>query len=175
VLFWLASVLLCLFKPPLGNFATWLSLAISNAPFFLLGAVVSGLRKYRPPVWLGLVAFAAFLGAVATSLHVPRSKPVHLMIGSAASLLLCCSIMSLEEPLLSRRPFTAIGGLGKASMAIYVSHTIFSAATRIVLVKAGITDIAIQMIIGTITGLLFPAGLYIMAKRAKILGALGIG
>lgn len=119
------------------------------------------------------MAFAAFLGVVATSLYVPRFETVHLIIGSAACLLLCYSIMSLEEPLLSRKPFTAIGGLGRASMAIYVSSTIFSAATRIVLVKAGITDIASQMIIETIVGLLFPAGLYIVAKRAKILGALG--
>lgn len=173
LLFWLASVLLCLFRPPLGAIAPWFISAILSAPYFLLGAAVSNLSKRQVPVWLGLTAFVAFLGVVASSLHAPSTEAVRLLIGCTATLLLCCTVMSLQGPLFSRRQFAWIGWLGTASMAIYVSHTVFSAATRIVLIKIGVTDLWVHIIAGTLVGLLFPAVLYVVSKRTGISGMLG--
>ena len=172
-LFWLASVLFYLFGPALGVLSPWFYTAISYAPFFLLGAAMSGLRGLRLPVWLGLVTFAVFVAVVVSSLYVPNSSIVHLVIGSAATIFLCSTIMAFEAPFLSHRSVTWIGWLGTASLAIYVSHTIFSAATRIVLVKIGVTDLSVHMVVGTLAGLLLPAALYVAARRMGLSGVLG--
>lgn len=52
-----------------------------------------------------------------------------------------------------------------------VSHTIFSAAARIALLQAGITDVVVH--IGTLVGLLCPAVLYGTARRVGLSGKLG--
>lgn len=173
VLFWLASVLFCVFRPPLGLLSPWLDSAISFAPFFLLGAAVSDFRKRQLPVWLGSIALMAFLAVVASSLHAPGSDMVRLLIGSAAALLLCGAMMSFQAPVFARRPFGWIGWLGTASLAIFVSHTIFSAAARIVLLKIGITELWVHMLVGTLVGLLLPAALYMTAKRLGFSDKLG--
>ena len=173
LLLWLASVVLCLAAPDLGVFSVWLGPAVVNAPFFLLGAAAAGLRHRRPPVWVGLLAFVACLGAIAFAVCLPGSNWMRLLIGGGATLLLCTTVMALERPVLSQPKLRWIGWLGTASLAIYVSHTIFSAAARIVLLKTGVTDVWVQLGVGTFVGLACPAALYIAARRMGIAGKLG--
>jgi fucose 4-O-acetylase-like acetyltransferase len=173
-LLWLASVAVYLSGPDLGAAYVWIGQAITYAPFFLLGAAVSGLRHRRPAVWIGIVAFVAFLAVVAAAFVLPDRKWAGLVVGGGATLLLCLTVMALEAPVFARPAFRWVGGLGVASLAIYVSHTIFSAAARIVLVKAGVVDLWLHMGVGTLVGLVCPVALFLAARRAGVAGKLGL-
>lgn len=63
--------------------------------------------------------------------------------------------------------------LGAASMAIYLTHTIFGAALRIALTRAGITSLETHILLGTAMGVLLPLGLLIAARRLGLSGLLG--
>lgn len=172
-LLWLASVGLNLSHPALGGLAVWLWLAVAYAPFFLLGATVAGLRRWAPPVWVGGVALLGCLAAIGSVFWLPEANWARLAIGSTAALLLCLTVMALERPLLSRPALRWIAALGRASLAIYVAHTIFSAAARIALLRAGVADVAVQMAVGTLAGLLGPTALYVAALRWGLSARLG--
>jgi hypothetical protein len=81
--------------------------------------------------------------------------------------------MALEQLLLSRPKLHWIAGPGTASLAIYVSHTICSAAARIVLLKAGVADLWIHMGIGTLTGLALVAARDVAATSTGVSGKPG--
>lgn len=153
--------------------SVWIGQAITYAPFFLLGAAASGFRQRRPPVWVGVLAFAAFLAVVAAAFSLPPANWARLVVGGGATLLLCLTVMALERPVFARPALLWVGGLGVASLAIYVSHTIFSAAARIVLLKVGIVDVWVHLGVGTLVGLVFPVALYLVTRRAGIAGWLG--
>jgi peptidoglycan/LPS O-acetylase OafA/YrhL len=172
-LVWLGSVVLYLTVPGLGSLSVWLWSALANAPFFLLGAATAVLRHRRPPVWAGGLAFLGCLVAIGSAFYLPGAPWVRVIIGSSATLLLCLTVMALEQPVLSRPPLRWIAGLGTASLAIYVSHRIFSAAARIALQQAGITDVVVHMGIGTLVGLLCPAALYLAARHMGWASRLG--
>jgi fucose 4-O-acetylase-like acetyltransferase len=173
-LLWLGSVVLYLTVPGLGTLSVWLWSALANAPFFLLGAATAGLRHHRPPIWVGGLAFLGCLVVIASAFYLPDAPWARLVIGSSATLLLCFTVMALEQPVLSRPALRWVAGLGTASLAIYVSHTIFSAAARIALLQAGVTDIVVHMVVGTLVGLLCPAVLYGTARRVGLSAKLGL-
>ncbi|WP_022702992.1 acyltransferase family protein [Pseudorhodobacter ferrugineus] len=58
--------------------------------------------------------------------------------------------------------------LGQYTMPIYLTHVIFSAATRVVLRALGVSDLAPHMLLGTVAGLLGPLVLIWLAKRAGL-------
>ena len=64
--------------------------------------------------------------------------------------------------------------LGKASIAIYVSHVIASAATRTMLVKIGVTDSSIHVVLGTASGIVFPSCLFIVANMLGVAPYIGL-
>lgn len=57
--------------------------------------------------------------------------------------------------------------LGAASLEIYVAHTLASAGFRIVLKQAGITNVSVHLIGGTLVGILFPLALIRVAEKAN--------
>lgn len=172
-LLWLGSGGLYLSEPALGGLAGWLWSAVAHAPFFLLGTAVAGLRQWRPPIWAGGLALLGCVVAIGSAFWLPEGPVSRLVIGSGATLLLCLTVMALEQPLLSRPGMRWIAALGTASLAIYVAHTIFSAAARIALLQAGVADIAVHMVVGTLAGLLGPAALYAAARRWGLSATLG--
>lgn len=174
ILLWLASVALYLFRPDMGDASVWIGQAITYAPLFLLGAAASGFRQYFPPVWTGVLALGAFWGFVAVAFTLPDSNWAWLVVGAGATLSLCLTVMALERPVFARPAFRWVARLGAASLAIYVAHTIFSAAARIALMKAGISELWVHMTVGTLAGLVLPLALYIVARRFRFAGWLGL-
>lgn len=59
--------------------------------------------------------------------------------------------------------------MGRESMIIYVIHTFFTAFTRILLNKLNVTSFIIQLVAGTIMGILLPLIVYACINRYKIL------
>jgi fucose 4-O-acetylase-like acetyltransferase len=86
--------------------------------------------------------------------------------GTIVAAMLLCSIA----------PFSALGALGRASMAIYVLHTIISAGTRIGLkLFDPSAPPGVVVALSTLTGLIFPYVCYLIARSYGIGLQLGFG
>jgi peptidoglycan/LPS O-acetylase OafA/YrhL len=68
----------------------------------------------------------------------------------------------------------AVAFLGTISLAIYVMHTMFSAAVRIGLIVFGIDNLAVHFVLGVVAGVLGPLLVYVVARRLGVLGAVGL-
>ena len=64
--------------------------------------------------------------------------------------------------------------LGSYSMAIFLAHTIFSAAVRIGLIQLGMTALAPQLILASLAGILGPILLVLLARRLRLQRLLGL-
>lgn len=73
------------------------------------------------------------------------------------------------------RGSAVLRALGRSSMAIYVMHVIFAAGARILLSRAGIHQLWIQLLVGTATGLLLPLLVRDAAVRLGVVHWLGLG
>ncbi|TNF61093.1 MAG: acyltransferase [Rhodobacteraceae bacterium] len=143
---------------------------------FTLGALIGAapIRSAPMPGTLALVAvlvFAAGVWAVAT--HGALLSPV--ASGSVLSLLLLPALIFLSKRLAGGPSVRCLAYLGRISLAIFVTHTIFSAATRVLLMAAGIEDVALHLILGVAAGLLGPLALYLAAARFGLLRVAALG
>jgi hypothetical protein len=68
----------------------------------------------------------------------------------------------------------AVAFFGTISLAIYVMHTMFSAAVRIGLIVFGIDNLAVHFVLGVVAGVLGPLLVYVVARRLGVLGAVGL-
>ena len=65
--------------------------------------------------------------------------------------------------------------LGVISLAIYVMHTMFSAALRILLVKLGTDDLMLHLVFGSAIGIIGPVIVYRIPRRYGASRYLGLG
>ena len=63
--------------------------------------------------------------------------------------------------------------LGKVSMVIYLTHTIFSAALRIVMVRVGLDDLTLVLATTTLIGLTAPVAVLCGARKLRMAKLLG--
>lgn len=68
---------------------------------------------------------------------------------------------------------TRLAALGQLTMPIYLTHVIFSAVARLVLVRAGIEGVAVHLVIGTAVGLVGPLVLVWLARQLDFSRAVG--
>lgn len=162
----LAGVLLVVHIP-----SVLFGLAIVHLPYFLAGAAVGRLSEIRPPPWLFLGAVmgvAALLYAVTLGV-----SGVPLSLGLVLLLWVVIAFMDLEKP--DPGPvIAALRLLGKASMAIYLTHTIFSAALRISLVEMGVTSVPLHVVLTAAVGVVCPLAVLWAAERFGIKKYLGL-
>jgi fucose 4-O-acetylase-like acetyltransferase len=152
-----------------GGLAGWIGNAVANAPFFLLGLVAGqyGARLAIGP-GLRLLAAAIFGAGLAAWPALSASGPdlIWSLILTVSALVL----LSCPAPAPLARAFTA---LGAASMAIYLAHTIFSAALREALLVLGVEALTPQIILGTLIGIAGPLFLLWVARRTRTVRILG--
>jgi len=55
--------------------------------------------------------------------------------------------------------------LGRRSLEIFLAHIIATAGTRAVLIRLGVTDLAPQLVLGTVAGVTFPLALWWASER----------
>lgn len=147
--------------------------------YFAIGA--SGAMVWRrassiSPLTGGMVgaaaaAAAALVFAVQTTPNDLSSFPA--MVRFLVAALGIAAALGLSVALQNKAPL--LSALGRASMAIYVTHTAFSAATRIALQHSGMVDPLLHNVVGTLVGLAVPYCLFILAKRAGATTLLGLG
>lgn len=63
--------------------------------------------------------------------------------------------------------------LGKTSMVIYLTHTIFSAALRISMLKLGLDSLPLVLIATTLIGLMLPLVILTVTRRLRLTKLLG--
>ncbi len=144
---------------------------VAHLPYFFAGIAMGNLTGRRLPPWRTAGSAAAFVGLLwATQGQAAAS------IHSLALVLLGWSLLMWLDP--NRRAggpvLEGLRLLGRASMVIYLSHTIFSAALRIAVLEAGVDDPALVLLGTTVAGLLGPLGLLALARRLKLERLLGI-
>lgn len=149
--------------------------ALFYSPAFTLGAIIgtSSLGDKVPsPSFASAFAILFLLvlwAEVSFGLPLPR-----IVVGSALALLLIPSLVFISEHHRRTKWVQFAVFLGVISLAIYVMHTMFSAATRIALFKLGIDDIATHLILGIVAGILGPIPVFLVAQKFRILRAIGL-
>ncbi len=159
-----------------GLYSIWLRNAVKYAPFFLFGVIFSrAIRSMTlPAAWLpAVLAVFAGLGVLAATVRldaVPR-------LGVAAVMSFC--VLALSQILCRGRRAESRGvgvlvALGQATLAIFVAHTIFSAAFRVALLKAGVTFVPVYVVGVTLVGLFGPLALLHLADRCNLSAVAGL-
>ena len=156
----------------------WIAETLRHLPFLALGVALGFSGNWmegkiwlppRPYLWVP-VAFIA-LGSLA---QYAEPKSFGLNVLSALTTLL---FLALAQPIARLGSKGRLNGvirlLGQHSMAVFLAHTIFSAATRIALIKIGISDPSLHLILGTAIGLAGPLALALWAQRLRVTRLLG--
>lgn len=165
---WLLAAMLLLLNPLPPHFG--LQGACYLLPFFLLGLACNRFADKLPRVpvmWLtaGLtLATCLSLAVVATSLPIKASVP-GLLIGS------CCCVFLLQSNFEARW----LAWIGVNSFAIYLFHSMFSAASRIALIRLDVDSIAFLFAVGLVVGLSGPIVTARVLRQAPRLGAWILG
>ncbi len=145
--------------------------ALSHLPFFAVGALI-GLPllagRWRP--WIGWAGLAVFALCLVDAGLEPRGETerAHFLLVLAAALGL---LLAIRGSRLGRSRRAA--SLGRASLFIYLAHTVFSSATRIALLKAGVDDPALHVVLGVAAGIAGPLLLAPLLRRTPLGPALG--
>lgn len=133
----------------------WTSNALRFLPYLALGLLLTELGSDRlraerlGPAWLAL-----FVGTLSL---VPWLGDLGVPVVLTASVL-CLSAVASTIWMAQRQPqaASALAFLGMFSMIIFLSHTIFSAALREILLAAGIANIPLHMALATLAGIALP-------------------
>ena len=167
------AIAIALTLPGIQYLGGWAFGAFVHAPFLILGI----LMVRFPPKCDGALTFAVHLCVFAAAIYVavtlPQGRALDLAIAAVASYALCGLCVGLVARYPIGRLINALASLGVASMAIYVSHTIFAAAWRVALLTVGQNGLANHVISGTVAGLALPYIMWIIARRLRIAGLLG--
>lgn len=151
----------------------WIRKTIENGPLLFLGMAAADLAVGNRH--LGLAGTVGFLGAQLIQLAVPETPPgVHYLLSCAAALGFVCAgswLFSSAAGWLTR-PLSA---LGRASMTIYVTHVMAMAALRIMLLKLGIRELGVHLLVGTSLGVLLPYAFSLLCQRLGLMRILGLG
>jgi fucose 4-O-acetylase-like acetyltransferase len=150
------------------------------ASFFILGVVggtrhVGRLRTQRAFVLsvIALVAVAVFVliqdwGApVEPTINDPDRTAASVLSGVAASCFGTLAVLAIAA-LSSRLPQRAAqwaGTPGQNSLAIFLAHTTAAAGVRTLLVRAGVDDVVVHMVTGTVAGVVAPLMLLSITRR----------
>lgn len=152
--------------------AVWIGPAVQNSPFFFLGMVLGQTNWFSQLSTRSRVVGAAIFALVVGFWPVVVASGM-ITLGSLL-LTLCFLIFFSGIKAFVGAPIARIlSRLGIASMAIYLAHTIFSAALREALFVAGIRDLSLQMFLGTLIGVVGPLVLLDLARRTRTTAILG--
>ncbi len=153
------------------------------AAFYGVGVLVGGAvgRIGRSRLALGALAALATWAAIVSSvpdLLTAGFGPARTLAGLAGSWMVIAGVAALAPGgLLSR----AVGLVGEASLAIFLTHTLFGAAMRVVLAKTGLLTAETLLLAATVAGILGPLVLYLgvlrlgAATRLPLARWLGLG
>ncbi len=110
--------------------------------FFYLGSIVKKYEKQFHSFMIPLVCLFGYIAVFYINAYT-GVYPFYLCLGFLATIFFTSCFL-----LLPNKPIPILNQLGKSSMPIYIMHTIFVGATRTILYRIGITNIALHVILG---------------------------
>lgn len=144
---------------------TWFGIdgAIYLLPYFLVGLAATrfSLRVPLARVWVKALLLVVAVGAIVW-MGMPVSNPDRRSVGMLVSGLVLC-LLCLSAGWANRY----LAGIGRHSYAIYLFHVFFTAACRIVLDRAQIDVMPLDLILGVAMGLFGPIVVERLASRFK--------
>lgn len=149
--------------------------ALNYSLAFTMGALIgrSPLREMVPSRAVALLGFLLFSLGLWVSVVFEMSVSV-VVRGSLLALCLLLPLALLSADYGRSTLARGVAFLGTISLAIYVMHTMFSAAFRILLLKLGIDDSTTHLLVRVIAGILGPLAIYLFMRRIGILRAAGL-
>lgn len=146
--------------------AHWVGETLRFLPFFFFGLLLNefGCKRVLSTAlsWASLICFTGLF------LAVPLLA-VNAGMLLLTSLLLCLSLFGAGQVIMTWQPLArGLVYLGIGSMAIYVLHTIFSAAFRGGLIAIGITGWLPHLFIGIAVGIIGPLIVRHVAHKYKV-------
>lgn len=158
-----------------SSLVPWLGATLGYSVAFALGGLIgaSQIREAVPSRQIVIIAALLFAFGLLGTIHW---KPTawDILIGSILSLLLLLPLAWMAARFGQRRIGRVVAFLGTISLAIYVMHTMFSAAVRIVLTAFGIDNLFVNLTLGVLVGLLGPMFIYVAARRLRVLPVVGL-
>jgi peptidoglycan/LPS O-acetylase OafA/YrhL len=167
------ALLLYFGRPGVSEFGPWIIGAIIHSPYFVMGVIFGRAGMVAPSTGVGWLAFGLFLLVEAFAAELGKSPAVALAVGASATLLLGFALMALERWDRAARALEPLRAVGAASMAIYLAHVIFASGLRVGLTAAGVTDLWVHAMFGTLIGVLGPLALFLAARRSGATRLLG--
>lgn len=163
----LVTLLFLILWQATGLYSPWLQPAFIYLPYIMVGMSLRMLF-FTNPLWTLAASFICFfasfftpLGSIAT-LH-------NFGIGAGISV----AVVSITIILSNYNSCALLVIIGRASMAIYVSHTIVSAFIRTVLFATHVNDVFIHIFLGTSLGILVPLIAFKSIKNKRIMEIIG--
>lgn len=171
VLFWplatIVSVVFLVLLQRYGLHSPWTQQAFVNLPYILVG--MSFREMFRKNQ---LCILIASLGGFLITLLNPFESGVVIQSFSVA-VCISTAIVSVLSILSNYIKYAWLAVIGRASIAIYLSHTIVSALARSVLLANSISDITVHIVVGVSIGLLVPLIAFISIKDQRALKIIG--
>lgn len=138
-------------------------------PYFLAGVAMGGILAFRPPVWAGVLCAVGF----AVSLWGVQGEKAAVLHSLALLLLAWGAWLCVDRGTGANGVIRALRMLGQASMVIYLTHTVFSAALRIGLLKFGVDHVGVILCATLAIGIVVPVGVGLAARRLRLTKLLG--
>jgi uncharacterized membrane protein YcfT len=150
-----------------GLYSPWTQQAFVNLPYILVGMSLRSMFRSNPLY----IIIASLVGFLTMLLNPFQSNAVLHSFGIAVciSMAIVASLSILSNYI----TYAWLAVIGRASMAIYLSHTIISALARSVLLANNVNDITVHVIVGVSVGLFVPTIAFISIKDQRTLKILG--
>lgn len=162
---------LALFLPNLSVPSLIWGPMVAHMPYFLIGIalVSSQLKALHPAICVLAVGVFAERMYFVISCGFPTTTTL------ASCLLVIFGWMAWQgvDTGGDNRVLRVLRYLGKTSMVIYLTHTIFSAALRIAMLKFGLDSLPLVLIATTLIGLILPLVVLTVAQRLRLTKLLG--
>lgn len=145
---------------------------LENAPYFLLGVLLVPLRqRFAAP---GILPFVGVLAVFALA------EVLWLRFGGVVAWF---QLAALGAVLGFTAVVTRVGGepgrwlawLGRRTMPVYLVHVIVTSATRVALLKLGVTDMGTHLVLGIVLGTALPLMLDGAVQRLRLGALAGFG
>lgn len=163
----IAALLFLVLWQSTGQYSAWMQQAFEYLPYITVGMSLRILFVSNPLCTLT----ASLIGFCATLFTPLVCIPVLYNFGVAVSV--CVAVISVTAILSNYITCAWLVVIGRASMAIYLSHTIVSALGRAILIAMHVNDVAVHIAVGIALGLLVPLVAFISIKDQRTLKIIG--